>query len=55
MGFRDLLIHIRNIFCGFCFSFLFKAASEVLKLIALLISEYFWIREGYFVWHTVSK
>lgn len=55
VGFRDLLIHIRNIFCGFCFSFLFKAASEVLKLIALLISEYFWIRGGYFVWHTVSK
>lgn len=37
LGFMDLLIHIRNILCGFCFSFLFKAASEVLKLIAQLI------------------
>lgn len=36
LGFMELLIHIKNIFSGTCFSFLFKAASEVLKLIVQL-------------------
>lgn len=41
--------HIGNIFCGFCFSFFFKVASEVLKLIAQLVFTLFWVQGGYFV------
>lgn len=41
LGFLDLLIRFWSIFCDFCFSFLLKAASEVLKLIAQLIFRVF--------------
>lgn len=55
LGFMDLLIHIRNVFCGEFFPLFFcKAASEVLKLIAPLKFKVFSGR-GYFGQHTLSE